>query len=162
MVTYEVQTSLSLSLSLSLSHTHTHTLHQGLFRLSWGNFRASSLLCGKKIVLWDQYPIGDFPPFNFWTRGPIRTERSRKLMPLETTPNQYSQFPKNMVDAPGRWKQHLWHWRSSKNIQLQEGTLFLFRAKNTNADVRNFHLGFTGKTPTINKQLELHYKTFLQ
>ena len=30
-----------------------------------------------------------------------------------------------------------------------------------NADVRNFHLGFTGKTPTINKQLELHYRTFL-
>jgi len=28
--------------------------------------------------------------------------------------------------------------------------------------VRNFHLGFTGKTPTINKHLELHYKTSLR
>jgi len=34
--------------------------------------------------------------------------------------------------------------------------------KNNNADVRNFHLGFTSKTPTINKQLQLHYRTFLR
>lgn len=69
------------------------------------------------------------------------------------------------------WRTHTWKVGAiivtlkifqKYSTSRRHGNLFLFRAKNINADVRDFHLGFTGKTPTINKQLELYYKTSLR
>jgi hypothetical protein len=85
------------------------------------------------------------------------------IMPLVTTPNQYSQFPTNMAHTRKKGRSNTCDTKDLPKIfDFKKALLFLLERKNINADVRNFHLGFTGKTPTINKQLELHYRTFLR